>query len=82
MVIHECNIYKTGYLVVSGMRVMKLIEEAQRASFCKEDALQSSWIGPIWIHSTRTALMLFSMMKKNGALAGIRTRAGSVLRLR
>ena len=45
MVIHECNVYKTGYLAVSGTSVIKLLEMAQTESFCNEETLQSGLIG-------------------------------------
>ena len=45
MVIHECNVYKTGYLAASVTNVAKLVEMAQRGSFCKVSSLQIGWIG-------------------------------------
>ncbi|RDE12205.1 MAG: hypothetical protein C4K48_10270 [Candidatus Thorarchaeota archaeon] len=43
MVIHDTTTCKTGYLAASGMKLAGVSEEAQRASVCKDSALQSGW---------------------------------------
>jgi hypothetical protein len=44
MVIHEYNVYKTGYLAASGMSMIKSVEMAQSGSFCNVSSLQSGRI--------------------------------------